>query len=63
MTTEGAQAMRVFTFCVYAGGSKGTEVYPFLIAFLRVQLMMKSSLRLRMDLITCKDVGESLMTE
>jgi hypothetical protein len=63
MAIEGAQAMRVFTFCVYAGGSKGTQVGPFLIAFSRVQLMMKSSLRLRMDLITCKDVGESSMTE
>ena len=63
MITEEAQAMRVVTFCVYAGGSKGAQVDPFLIAFSRVQLMMKSSLKLRMDLITCKDVGESLMTE
>jgi len=58
-----ADERAVISIAVFAGGVNGNQVSAFTTAFAETQLRMASTVHMRLNLITNKNVHESMMSE
>ena len=58
-----ADEKALISFAVFAGGVSGNQVSAFTTAFAETQLRMASTVVMRLNLITNKNVNESMMSE